>query len=139
MIFLVHVPFTYASIEGELGLADYSYYFVMQAYVPVLQTLGEVVEIADPLRNYGVSASGDKAWFGWATAPQVESLREEFLMAPTEEKRKSIAEQLQKSMLQEGVTVPLGQIITASAYRKVLTGVLDTPAPIFWNIKKTGK
>ena len=49
MIFLVHVPFTYASIEGELGLADYSYYFVMQAYVPVLQTLGSVVEIADPL------------------------------------------------------------------------------------------
>ncbi|MBK6787446.1 MAG: ABC transporter substrate-binding protein [Betaproteobacteria bacterium] len=105
----------------------------------IFVTAWHMSEIADPLRNYGVSASGDKAWFGWATAPQVESLREEFLMAPTEEKRKSIAEQLQKSMLQEGVTVPLGQIITASAYRKVLTGVLDTPAPIFWNIKKTGK
>lgn len=51
MIFLVHVPFTADSIEGEVGRADYSYYFVMQAYLPVLQTLGKVVEIADPLQE----------------------------------------------------------------------------------------
>ncbi len=51
MIFLVHVPFTADSIEGEVGRADYSYYFVMQAYLPVLQALGRVVEIADPLRE----------------------------------------------------------------------------------------
>lgn len=105
----------------------------------IFVTTWHMSEISDPLRNYGVSANGDKAWFGWATAPQVESLREAFLTAPTEEERKSIAEQLQKSMLQEGVTVPLGQINTATAYRKTITGVLDTPAPIFWNIKKTGK
>ena len=51
MIFLVHVPFTEDSIEGEVGLADYSYYFVMQAYLPVLQALGKVVEIEDPLQE----------------------------------------------------------------------------------------
>jgi len=51
MIFLVHVPFTEGSIEGEMGLADYSYYFVMEACLPVLERLGKVVEIADPGRE----------------------------------------------------------------------------------------
>lgn len=105
----------------------------------IFVTTWHMSEISDPLRNYGVSANGDKAWFGWATAPQVESLREAFLVATTEESRKSITQQLQKVMLQEGVTVPLGQINTATAYRKTITGVLDAPVPVFWNIKKTAK
>lgn len=48
MMFLVHVPFTASSIGGDLGRADYSYYFVMRSYLPVLETLGTVREIADP-------------------------------------------------------------------------------------------
>lgn len=105
----------------------------------IFVTTWHMSEIQDPLRNYGVSANGDKAWFGWANAPKVESLREAFLTASSEDKRKPIAEQLQKTMLEEGVTVPLGQINTVSAYRKTLTGVLEAPLPIFWNIKKTEK
>ncbi len=93
-------------------------------------------EIMDPLRNYGVSASGEKAWFGWPNVPEVESLREAFLAASSEDKRKSIAEQLQKVMLDEGVAVPVGQISNVAAYRKSLTGVLESPVPVFWNIKK---
>jgi len=96
-------------------------------------------EIMDPLRNAGVSGNGDKGWFGWANVPQVESLREAFLTASSEDKHKSIAEQLQKVMLEEGVAVPVGQISNVAAYRKTLTGVLESPVPIFWNIKKAGK
>jgi peptide/nickel transport system substrate-binding protein len=105
----------------------------------IFVTTWHTSEIMDPLRNYGVSANGEKAWFGWANAPQVEALRESFLLANSEGQRKSLAEQIQKTMLEEGVTVPLGQINTASAYRKTLTGVLEAPVPVFWNIKKTGK
>ena len=93
-------------------------------------------EIMDPLRNYGVSASGEKAWFGWPNVPEVESLRDAFLAASSEDKRKSIAVQLQKVMLDEGVAVPVGQISNVAAYRKSLTGVLESPVPVFWNIKK---
>ncbi|MBP8924994.1 MAG: glycosyltransferase [Pseudomonadales bacterium] len=48
MIFLVHAHFTESEIASELGKADYSYFFVLRAYVPVLETLGKVVELRDP-------------------------------------------------------------------------------------------
>jgi peptide/nickel transport system substrate-binding protein len=105
----------------------------------IFVTTWHMSEILDPLRNYGVSANGDKAWFGWPTVPEVEALRDKFLLAGSEEDRRAIAERLQKILLEEGVVVPLGQINTAAAYRNTLTGVLDSPAPLFWNMKKTGK
>jgi peptide/nickel transport system substrate-binding protein len=104
----------------------------------IFVTTWHVSEIMDPLRNYGVSANGEKAWFGWPTVPQVETLRDKFLVARTDAERKQIADQLQDVMLDEGVAITLGQINTAAAYRNTLSGVLDSPAPIFWNIKKSG-
>ncbi|MOA68186.1 hypothetical protein D3C78_1956780 [compost metagenome] len=60
-------------------------------------------------------------------------------MAATEPERKQIAEQLQDVMLDEGVAITLGQIETAAAYSKKLSGVLESPAPVFWNIKKASR
>jgi len=105
----------------------------------IFVTTWHVSEIMDPLRNYGVSANGEKAWFGWPTVPKVEALRDQFLVAATEPERKQIAEQLQDVMLDEGVAITLGQIETAAAYSKQLSGVLESPAPVFWNIKKASR
>lgn len=105
----------------------------------IFVTTWHMSEILDPLRNYAVSANGEKAWFGWPTVPEVETLRDKFLLAANEDERRAIAGQLQKVMLDEGVVVPLGQINTAAAYRKTLDGVLESPAPLFWNITKAAK
>ena len=48
MIFLLHATESDRSIAGRMGLADYSYYFVMKRFVPVLEHLGEVRMIDDP-------------------------------------------------------------------------------------------
>ncbi|WP_233234918.1 ABC transporter substrate-binding protein [Bordetella sp. LUAb4] len=105
----------------------------------IFMTTWHMSEIADPLRNYGVSANGDQSWFGWPTVPAVEALRGEFLTAQTDARRKEIADKLQDVILDEGVVVPLGQINAVAAYRNTLKGVLEAPAPVFWNISKTGK
>ena len=42
MIFLVYTPLSSGNIEHNLGLADYSYYFVMKRFLPLLQEFGEV-------------------------------------------------------------------------------------------------
>ncbi|MEM6579940.1 MAG: glycosyltransferase [Pseudomonadota bacterium] len=42
MIFLVYSPIAASEIETSLGVADYSYYFVMQRFLPLLQEYGEV-------------------------------------------------------------------------------------------------
>lgn len=105
----------------------------------IFVTTWHMSEIMDPLRNYGVSANGEKSWFGWPDVPEVEALREKFLVARDDKERKEIADKLQDVMLDEGVAIPLGQINTAAAYRKSLSGVIESPAPVFWNIAKSGK
>ncbi|ALM86904.1 ABC transporter substrate-binding protein [Bordetella sp. N] len=105
----------------------------------IFVTTWHMSEIVDPLRNYAVSANGDQAWFGWPTVPAVEELRGKFLTARTDAERKEITNKLQDVMLDEGVVVPLGQINGVAGYRNTLQGVLESPAPVFWNISKTGK
>ncbi|WP_374404563.1 hypothetical protein [Niveibacterium sp.] len=45
---LVHAPQRGDNMASEMGRADYSYYFVMRHFLPVLERLGTVVEVADP-------------------------------------------------------------------------------------------
>jgi glycosyltransferase involved in cell wall biosynthesis len=47
--FLVFCPFRGESIADQMGKADYSYHFVLGAFRPVLEQLGDVIDIDDPL------------------------------------------------------------------------------------------
>lgn len=48
MRFLVSCPVREAALQGRLGTAEYSYRFVLDGFRPVLERLGEVIEIEDP-------------------------------------------------------------------------------------------
>jgi hypothetical protein len=48
MRFLVYTPVTEETLRERLGTAEYSYFFVMKGYLPVLESLGEVVQVRDP-------------------------------------------------------------------------------------------
>jgi peptide/nickel transport system substrate-binding protein len=98
-----------------------------------------IVEIMDPLRSPIASANGKKAWFGWPDVPEIEDLRMKFARSLDKVEQKKLAEEIHKRLLDEGVLVPLGQFYIPSAYRSNLTGVLESPVPFFWNMKKTGK
>jgi len=47
MIFFVYATETDQTIGGSLGLADYSYFFVMKKFLPALERLGRVIIISD--------------------------------------------------------------------------------------------
>ena len=96
-------------------------------------------EIMDPLRAATVSANGKRAWFGWPEVKQIEDLKMKFARTSNPAEQKKLAEEVQKVVIEEGVMVPLGQFYVPSAYRSSLTGVLDSPVPYFWNVKKSGK
>ncbi len=49
MRFLVHSDINASTIQGSLGLPEYSYYFVLKTYVDVLRELGEVIILDDPM------------------------------------------------------------------------------------------
>jgi len=48
MQFLVYSPLNSGTIEHNLGLADYSYYFVMKQFLPLLREFGEVEILESP-------------------------------------------------------------------------------------------
>lgn len=48
MKFLVYSEVNAANIASSLGLPEYSYYFVLKEFLPVLRRLGEVVVVHDP-------------------------------------------------------------------------------------------
>jgi glycosyltransferase involved in cell wall biosynthesis len=51
MIFIVYSETTDALIAQRLGESEYSYYFVLKEFRPVLEQLGLVVTVADPARE----------------------------------------------------------------------------------------
>lgn len=48
MLFLVHSDINAGNIRNSLGMPEYSYYFVLKAYLEVLEALGTVIQLADP-------------------------------------------------------------------------------------------
>jgi peptide/nickel transport system substrate-binding protein len=47
-----------------------------------------------------------------------------------------IIDAIQKEAFEQVPTVPLGQFQIRSAYRANLKGMLQSPAPFFWNIQR---
>ncbi len=51
MKILVYSATSQSSLEQQLGMADYSYFFVKKMFMPVLARLGEVIDIGDPAQE----------------------------------------------------------------------------------------
>ena len=58
MTFIVHAEVGDQSIRAALGKAEYSYYFLLKAFLPALQACGEVLTVSSPARE--VDALYDK-------------------------------------------------------------------------------
>ena len=86
----------------------------------------------------GLNASCDKAWFGWPCDEQIERLRDQFARETDPDKQKALAEQVQARALEVGTHAYLGQWYQPLVFRNTLSGVLEGPAPFFWNIAKQG-
>jgi len=54
MIILVHTAFHGENVAANLGQPEYSYYFVLREFRPILEKLGIVIEITDPKREVDV-------------------------------------------------------------------------------------
>ncbi len=72
---------------------------------------------------------------GWPTSPRLEELRSEWFDAPDLAAQKHICEQMQQQAFVDVPYVPLGQVLTATAYRDSITGVLNG-FPLFWNVHR---
>ena len=102
----------------------------------IFSTYSNLATSGDPVGNSTIASAGKKSWAGWPDVPEIEALRLQFTKATDVAERKEITAKIQKLAIDEGVVGPLGQFVIPAAYSTKLTGVLDSPVTVFWNIKK---
>ncbi|BAT61302.1 putative binding protein YgiS precursor [Variibacter gotjawalensis] len=93
-------------------------------------------DILNPIMSGFANASCEKANFGWPCDAQLEKLRDDFARETDTAKQKDIAEAVQVRQREVVTHIHLGQWYGAAAMRKNVTGMLEAPAPVFWNIKR---
>lgn len=102
----------------------------------IFHTTGSATSWGNPAMSTLVRGQGDKGWFGWWKSDAAEALAEEWLYAPDEAAQRKSAKALARLALEEVATIPLGQFVSRTAYRKDLTGMLAGSAPYPWGLKR---
>lgn len=105
----------------------------------IFSTYSILATSGDPFGNTTLAASGHKSWAGWPDVPEIEALRLKYAKSIDPAERKEIAAQIQKLAIDEGVVMPLGQFSIPAAYSTKLSGVMESPVTVFWNIEKADK
>ncbi len=94
-------------------------------------------DVFNPLVNNMVNGRGaEGGWFGWPDVPEAEELRKAYAEATDPADQVEYARQLQELAYDEVMYVPVGEYIVPASWSTNLEGVLDGPAPFFWNITK---
>ncbi len=94
------------------------------------------VTASNPGGNFAIRGNGRKAWFGWPTDEQLESLRDAWFDAPDLRSQKAIAEQIQLRSLETLPYIPLGQIFQPTAHRSDIKDVVKAAFPLFWGVRR---
>lgn len=105
----------------------------------IFSTYSILATSGDPFGNTTLAAAGRKSWAGWPDVPEIEALRLEYASAATQAAQKEIAVKIQKLAIDEGVVGPLGQFRIPSAYSTKVSGFLESPVKVFWNVSKSGE
>jgi peptide/nickel transport system substrate-binding protein len=94
-------------------------------------------DMLNPIANVGVNAKGKVGgWFGWAEDAEIEKLRDAYARETDPAKQKAIAAEVQTRAYAVATYFPTGQYTSPLAVRSSLKGILQGPAPVFWNIEK---
>lgn len=78
-----------------------------------------------PAAHLGLRANGDKGWFGWASDPTLEALREAWFAAPDFAAEKRLCAEIQAEAFRFVPFIPLGQYFPPTAFRRSLTGIRE--------------
>ena len=94
-------------------------------------------DVVNPAIHMNLRANGPGAWFGWPSDPVIETMRNDWIDAATDDDRKRLADAIQVQAMQSVPFIPLGYYWQPSAWRRTVTGVLPCQVLAFWNISKT--
>jgi peptide/nickel transport system substrate-binding protein len=91
---------------------------------------------ANPGSSQILRGNGEAGWFGWATMPKMEELRDAWFDAANLVEQQKIARQMQLLAFEEVPVLPTGMFFGPTAYRSNLSGVLKSSVPLMWSMKR---
>jgi peptide/nickel transport system substrate-binding protein len=103
----------------------------------VFQTNWTGPDQANPAVHVFLRGNGKDAAPGWPNSPRIEELRNTWLRTTALDKQREIAREIQAQAFVDVPYIPLGQMISPTAYRANLTGMIPGAVPVFWNIKRS--
>ena len=92
-------------------------------------------DVLNPVSQAYLNSACEKALFGWPCDPEMEKLRDQFAREPDLAKQKAIADAVQKRAIEMTPNIPLGEYLAPMAHRKSVSGILNAPVPVFWNVE----
>ncbi|MGD9946204.1 MAG: ABC transporter substrate-binding protein, partial [Burkholderiaceae bacterium] len=96
--------------------------------------------MASPALNfYLASPCGGGGWFGWPCDKKIEALTDEWMAEVDLSKRSAIERQIHLQARESLPYVPVSQSFSPVAYRKNIVDLMEVPATVFWNVRKTAK
>jgi peptide/nickel transport system substrate-binding protein len=92
------------------------------------------LDLQNPTGN-AFRLSGETGWFGWASSPVIEKLRDEWLDAEDLPMQQLIARDIQRQWWIDVPHIPIGQWFQPTAWRDSVSGMLDG-FPVFWGVRR---
>jgi peptide/nickel transport system substrate-binding protein len=88
-----------------------------------------------PATHILLRGNGRDGWFGWPTAPRLETLRDQWMAAPDFANQQRIAREIQEVAMDELPCIPLGCVYRSTAMNSDLKDRV-VGMPLFWNIRR---
>jgi peptide/nickel transport system substrate-binding protein len=108
-----------------------------QAGWHLFQTTWPGISMQNPITNSAVAAPCDgKNWFGWACDDELEKRRLAYLDAGSPAEQKAAIDKLQERYFEVVPFIPLGQLVRPVAMRKNISGLVESPYLVTWNVEK---
>jgi peptide/nickel transport system substrate-binding protein len=99
-------------------------------------TNGPAATIANPAVSWAIRMNGANAWAGWPTDDAVEAQVEAWTLAADAEAQAQAFQRLQQLLWEAVPIAPTGLFRLRTAFRSDLTGVLQAPNPMLWNLRR---
>ncbi len=102
----------------------------------IFHTWADASNLRNPAVSPTISANGAQGWFGWASDAPTETLIQQWYDAPDEVAQREALHAIDGRLSETVPYLLTGQFKAVTAYRTVVSGVLQAPALFFWNVRK---
>jgi len=95
-----------------------------------------VAEYRDLIGTGFMRGNGKEGWFGWPDTPRIGEIYDEWLSTSDPAEQARLERDYELAGFAALPFIPLGRYRQTSAWRDNVTGILEGPSVVFWNVSK---